>query len=80
MPKTLESRLESQTKRALNGAFLKLNKKKKKVEGSEILKWYQEDFIKDGMTEIDFINKCRIETIPDSFKLVYFSYNRSLNK
>jgi len=80
MPNTLESQLESQTKKALNGAFLKVNKKRKKVEGSEILMWYQEDFIKDGMTEIGFINKYRTEKIPENFKLSYFPYNWSLNK
>ena len=44
LPDTLEHQLERQTKIALNGTFLKVNTKKKRVEGSEILKWYKEDF------------------------------------
>jgi len=80
MPNTLESQLEKQTKIALNGSFLKVNTKKKKVEASEIMKWYKEDFTMDGMTEIDFINKYRTEKIPENFKLSYFTYNWSLNK
>ena len=72
--------LETQTKNALNGNFLKINTKKKKVEVSEIMKWYKEDFTMDGISEIDFINKYRTEQIPNNFKLSYFTYNWSLNK
>ena len=79
-PNILEAQLETQTKIALNGSFLKVNIKKKRVEGSEILKWYKEDFTMDGKTEIDFINKYRTEIIPKNFKLTYFTYNWNLNK
>ncbi|WP_353779056.1 DUF547 domain-containing protein [Winogradskyella sp. 3972H.M.0a.05] len=79
LPSTLENQLEIQTKKALNGNFLKVNSKKKRVEGSEILKWYKEDFVQNG-TEIDFINKYRTEKIPNNYKLTYFSYNWNLNK
>jgi hypothetical protein len=80
MPNTLESQLETQTKIALNGSFLKVNIKKKKVQASEIMKWYKEDFTMDGISEIDFINKYRTEKIPENFKLSYFTYNWSVNK
>ena len=80
MPNTLEKQLETQTKIALNGAFLKVNTKKKRVQASEIMKWYKEDFTMNGMTEIDFINKYRTEKISDNYKLSYFTYNWSLNK
>lgn len=80
MPKTLNAQLDKQTKKALNGNFLKVNAKKKKVEVSEIMKWYKEDFTMDGMSEIDFINTYRAEQLPDNYKLGYFSYNWSLNK
>lgn len=80
LPNTLEAQLETQTKIALNGTFLKVNTKKKRVEGSEILKWYKEDFTMNGTKELDFINKYRTEKIPSNFKLSYFPYNWSLNK
>ena len=80
MPNTLNAQLERQTKRALNGSFLKVNTKKKRVEGSEILKWYKEDFTMNGTTEFDFINKYRTDKIPNNFKLSYFSYNWNVNK
>ncbi|WP_299520184.1 DUF547 domain-containing protein [Winogradskyella sp.] len=80
MPNTLNKQLETQTKIALNGTFLKVNNKKKKVEASEIMKWYKEDFTMDGSSEIDFINQYRTEKIPDNYKLSYFTYNWNLNK
>lgn len=78
LPSTLEDQLNTQTTKALNGSFLKVNSKKKRVEGSEILKWYREDFVQNG-TEIDFINQYRTEKIPNNYKLTYFSYNWNLN-
>ncbi|MDP5082195.1 MAG: DUF547 domain-containing protein [Winogradskyella sp.] len=80
MPNTLDAQLETQTNIALNGSFLKVNANKKKVEASEIMKWYKDDFMQDGMTEIDFINSYRTEKIPQNAKLSYFEYNWSLNK
>ena len=76
----LEAQLEAQTKVALNGSFLKVNTKKKRVEGSEILKWYKEDFILNDKNEIDFINKYRTEKIPANFKLKYFPYDWKVNE
>lgn len=80
MPETLNKQLDAQTKIALNGTFLRVNTKKKKVEASEIMKWYKEDFTMDGISEIEFINQYRTEQIPDNYKLSYFTYNWNLNK
>nr|WP_272022049.1 DUF547 domain-containing protein [Olleya namhaensis] len=81
MPKTLEAQLEQQTKLALNDDyFIKVNDKKETVAGSEIMKWYNEDFVQNGMTEIQFINKYRTNKIPENYKLTYFTYNWKLNK
>ena len=80
LPSTLKSQLESQTKLALNGNFLKVDAKRKLVEASEIMKWYKEDFTLKGKTEIDFINQYRTEKIPSNYKLSYFPYDWNLNK
>lgn len=79
VPSKLNTQLDTQTKLAINGDFLKVNTKKKRVEASEIMKWYNEDFTTNGMSEIDFINTYRTEKIPTNYKLSYFSYNWSLN-
>lgn len=80
VPSTLDAQLEKQTKIALNGSFLKVDIKKKRVQGSEILNWYKSDFTMNGKSEIEFINQYRIEKIPNNFKLSYFRYNWNLNK
>jgi hypothetical protein len=80
MPSTLNTQLETQTKLALDGSFLKVNNKKKLVEVSQIMEWYKEDFTMNGKTEIDFINSYRTEKIPNSFELIYFPYDWNVNK
>jgi hypothetical protein len=80
-PNSIEEQLEKQTKLALNGTyFIKVDTKKKTVSGSEILKWYKEDFTQNGTSEIDFINKYREQKIPSNFKLKYYTYNWNINK
>ena len=80
-PSTLEAQLQKQAELALNGNyFIKVNAKKKRVEGSEILKWYKGDFTMNGMSEIEYINKFRTEKIPNNYKLSYFTYNWNVNK
>ncbi|SHG64637.1 DUF547 domain-containing protein [Winogradskyella jejuensis] len=78
LPSTLDTQLEAQTKKAINGSFLKV--KKNKVSASKIMEWYKEDFTMNGTTEIDFINKYRTEKVSDKAKLSYFEYNWNLNK
>lgn len=78
LPNTLEAQLQKQTKIALNNPnFIKV--KKNRVELSEIFKWYNEDFIKNG-SEIDYINTFRKEKIALSSKASYYPYNWNLNK
>jgi len=79
-PNTLNAQLEAQTKKAINGSFIKVDDKKKRIKGSKILEWYKEDFTMNGTTEIDFLNKYRTNKIPDNYKLSYFEYNWKLNK
>ena len=80
LPDILEQQLQKQTELAINGtSFIKVNSKNKRVEGSEILKWYKDDFVKKGQSEIDFLNQFRTEKISTKFKLTYSSYNWTLN-
>ncbi|APY11381.1 DUF547 domain-containing protein [Seonamhaeicola sp. S2-3] len=80
LPSTLNTQMDTQTKKAMNGDFLMVNIKKKRVEVSQIMEWYKEDFTMNGTTEIDFINKYRTEKIPANFKIKYVEYNWQLNK
>jgi len=77
-PDTLESQLQQQTEKALNNPdFIKVEGKSVLV--SEIFKWYKEDFVKKGQTEIGFINAYRKEKIPATLKLGYYTYNWNIN-
>jgi hypothetical protein len=80
LPNTLNNQLETQTKIAINGTFLKVNIKKERVEASQIMEWYKEDFTMNGISEIDFINQYRQDKIPNNFKLKYFPYDWKVNQ
>ncbi|WP_179343633.1 DUF547 domain-containing protein [Winogradskyella ursingii] len=79
MPSTLDKQLQTQTTKAINADFVKVNLKEEKIEVSEIMKWYKEDFTRNGSTEINFINQYRTEKIPENYKLNYYAYDWSLN-
>jgi hypothetical protein len=77
-PDNLEFLLEQQTIKALNdSSFIRVANNE--VALSEIFKWYKEDFVKDGQTEIDFLNKFRKEKIVKSASITYYSYDWRLN-
>lgn len=80
LPNNLEQQLDSQTKKAINGNFIQVNTKKNRVQVSQIMEWYKDDFRGNGMDEIDFINKYRSEKLEGKWKLSYFPYNWTINK
>jgi len=80
LPNTLNAQLDAQTKIALNGSFLRVNIKKKRVQASRIMEWYKDDFTMNGGSEIDFINTYRTEKLDSKFKLSYFPYDWKINK
>lgn len=80
LPNTLDMQLETQTKKAINGDFIRVNEKKNRVQVSQIMEWYKEDFTMKGMDEIDFINKYKTEKLEGKWKLSYFPYDWNINK
>ncbi|MEW4923769.1 DUF547 domain-containing protein [Algibacter sp. 2305UL17-15] len=80
LPNTLDEQLETQTKKAINGDFIRVNEKKKRVQVSQIMSWYKGDFKTKGTDEIDFINKYRTEKLEGKYKLSYFPYDWTINK
>lgn len=80
LPNTLNAQLEAQTKKAINGNFIIVNSKKNRVQVSQIMEWYKEDFTTNGMDEIDFINTYRSEKLEGKWKLSYFPYDWTINK
>lgn len=77
-PATLEKQLQRQTVKALNdSSFIKVFEAK--IAISEIFSWYKEDFVKNGMNEIDFLNLYRKEKISSDCIIEYYSYDWRLN-
>jgi hypothetical protein len=77
-PETLEKQLQEQTVKALNDPqFVQHNGKE--VLFSQIMKWYNEDFTKNGQTLIQFTNKYRKEKISEECKEGFYEYDWRLN-
>jgi hypothetical protein len=77
-PSNLHNFLEEQTIKALNNSsFIRVSGDE--VLLSEIFKWYKEDFVKNGSTEIKFLNTYRKEKIAVQSKLSYYPYDWRLN-
>lgn len=80
-PSKLNTQLDRQTQKALNDPnFTKVNDAAKKVELSEIFKWYESDFTQGGKSLIDYINQYRNEPIPSDYTVDYYPYNWKVNK
>jgi len=78
-PETLEKQLQQQTVKAMNSSdFVKIQKDK--VLLSELMKWYQQDFTKEGVSLIEYINSYRKTPIPASLKVEFYNYNWELNE
>lgn len=81
LPESVDKQLEFQTIKSINNPnFIRINKKKKIVEISEIFDWYRDEFINQDERIIDFINKYRAEKIDLTYKIEYYNYDWSLNK
>jgi len=52
----------------------------KKIKISQIFEWYKEDFVKEGQTLIQYLNKYSKVQINEDAKVEYLPYNWSLNE
>lgn len=78
LPDQLEKQLDEQTTRALNDDnFIIVNRKK--VELSQIFKWYSRDFGGKNKALISYINTYRLEPILEKSKITYYPYDWTLN-
>ena len=57
--------------------FIQINKNKVKI--SKIFEWYKGDFEQSGDLT-DFINRYKLEKLPEKAKISYYPYNWSLNE
>lgn len=77
-PETLENQLQRQTEKALNDPeFVRIQNGR--VLFSELLKWYKEDFTKNGKSLIEYVNLYRKSPIPNDLEIKFYDYNWELN-
>jgi len=76
----IESKLNQQTRNALNSSFIKVNSGENKVELSKIFEWYKADFTTNGKTVTQYINQFRNEAIPENYAVSFYEYDWTLNK
>jgi len=78
-PNNLDYQIKTQVTLALNSTFIKVNTAEKKVELSEIFRWYAKDFGNNTKAITTYINSFRTTKIPVDYKVSYYEYNWSLN-
>lgn len=80
-PQTLEQQLELTSKRAINNNnFIRVNKRDKQVELSQIFKWYKKDFTTKGRDLMSWVNRYRDNPIPGSYSISFYEYDWSINE
>lgn len=76
----LEQQMEERTWLALNDPeFIRVQSAQKKVEVSQILDWYKNDFLREAPSLLAYVNRYRKEKIPASYELSFYDYNWQLN-
>ncbi|MDZ7741853.1 MAG: DUF547 domain-containing protein [Bacteroidota bacterium] len=77
----IDEQLEERSRITLNDdQFIRLDKDAKKVQISEIFKWYRDDFYRDAKSLRDYINHYREGKIPENYEIAYYPYDWSLNE
>ncbi len=80
MPEKLDAQLEKQTRMAMNDPqFIRVNTAEKKLDVSEIFKWYKEDFAVDGNSIRDYVNQYRDQKVPADYAFGFYTYDWNLN-
>lgn len=82
VPENLDSQLDEASVEFLNDPKkIFVDHSKKEVTVSEILKFYEEDFVnpKQAASLLEYINRFRKEKIPSSYKIEFFNYDWTVN-
>lgn len=80
-PLSLEQQLNRVTKEFINSEkHVKVSANQRKVELSQIFKWYEKDFLEKKMSLIDYINEYRVEKIPTNYDVTFLDYDWALNQ
>ena len=77
----LDAQLTIQARKVLqNPGFIRVDAQARKVQLSQIFKWYEADFKASGKTGVAYVNQFREgKTIPATYAVDYYSYDWALN-
>ena len=77
----LDAQLTIQARQVLQDpAFIRVDAKGRKVQLSQIFKWYEGDFKASGKTGVAYVNQFREKkTIPATYAVSYYPYDWALN-
>jgi hypothetical protein len=77
----VDAQLTVQARKVLQDPkFIRVNDATKKVQVSEIFKWYESDFKASGKTGLAYINQYRdSKPIPATYAVEYYTYDWALN-
>ena len=77
----VDAQLTVQARKVLqNPRFIRVNEAAKKVQISEIFKWYEPEFKASGKTGLVYVNQFRDgKAIPATYAVDYYAYDWSLN-
>lgn len=79
-PVTLDDQMTKRFRKTVNDDhFVKVDHEHKKVQLSEIFRWYGKDFLMDHDTIIDYLNTNHVGVIPREYKIEYKTYDWTLN-
>lgn len=80
-PENLDEQLDQHTEKALKDEdFVRFDQNGRRVEVSQIFKWYREDFLKKAGSILGYINKKRNDPLPSDTRVGFYEYDWSLNK
>jgi len=77
----LDRQLTTQARNVLQDpTFIRVDSKGRRVQLSQIFKWYEADFKASGKTGLAYVNQFRAgKTVPATFTVDYYAYDWSLN-
>ena len=77
----LDAQLTNQARKVLQDpTFIRVDNKARKVQISQIFKWYEGDFKASGKTGVAYVNQYReSKTIPATYDVDYYVYDWALN-
>ena len=79
LPNTLNAQLDQQTQNAVNSSSFTKVSTNGNVQLSQIFSWYNDDFVQDGNSLVDFINQYRSTPISSLANVSFYEYNWKLN-